>query len=367
MQRSTSLLSANEQLTLTRGAPIAYASTSMAGVREEHPELMAQAADACSRLLGITPTEVQPPRRAPVGLPESFRCIFGRRSVIATSRPNSRALALEARALRELGDRGVPVPKLLAESEDWIIVEDVGSRRMSRELNQDENLPVEKWVGACLSGLSAAHAAGRVARLDAVFDPLRGGRLDELLQMVPVLGSLAALDTPALDEAAIHAIINLTETNFIKHTASPAYMVLMDEPQRPVVLIDWQAAGPGDPLEDLMTLLSDESLPDVPEIEARLLSVHLPDFGGTERAQAAYLLGALYVVRRMVMILSYKGDDDWWDSDAALARDLPFVRAEAILRLVNRGRRWMRQSGELAPLVDWLAAVGRFATTKRAD
>lgn len=339
----------------------------MAGVREEHPELMAQAADACSRLLGITPTEVQPPRRAPVGLPESFRCIFGRRSVIATSRPNPRALALEARALRELGERGVPVPKLLAESEEWIIVEDVGSRRLSRELNQNQRFPMEDWVGACLSGLAAAHAAGREARLDAVYDPLRDGRLDELLQMVPVLGGLAGLDTPAVDVDAVRRQISLTETNFIKHTAGPAYMVLMDEPERPVVLIDWQAAGPGDPLEDMMTLLSDESLPDAPVIEASLIAEHLPAFGGVERVQAACLLGSLYVVRRMVMILSYKGDDDWWDSDAALARDLPFVRAEAISRLVSRGQRWMRQSVELEALADWLGSVGRFATTKRAD
>ncbi|MCA9633450.1 MAG: phosphotransferase [Myxococcales bacterium] len=337
----------------------------MAGVREEHPELMAQAADACSRLLGITPTEVQPPRRAPVGVPESFRCIFGRRSVIATSRPNARALALEARALRELGERGVPVPKLLAESDDWIIVEDVGSRRMSRELNQANNSPTEKWLSVCLDGLSRAHAAGRVARLDAVFDPLREGRLDELVQMLPVLGGLANLETPEVDVAALRRTIDLTETNFIKHTASPAYMVLLDEPERPVVLIDWQAAGPGDPIEDLMTLLSDESLPDDEAIEARLLANHLSDFGGVERLAAAHLLGALYVVRRLVMILSYKGEDDWWDSDAALARDLPLVRAEAVARLVARGQRWMRQTKELGGLSDWLASVGRVATTKR--
>ncbi len=339
----------------------------MAGVREEHPKLMAQAADACSRLLGITPTEVQPPRRAPVGLPESFRCIFGRRSVIATSRPNARALALEARALRELGERGVPVPKLLAESEEWIIVEDVGSRRMSRELNQGGEALLETWLDACLTGLAEAHRAGREARLDAVFDPLRDGRLDELLQMVPVLGGLAGLDAPELDADAIRQAVNLTETNFIKHTASPAYMVMMDEAERPVVLIDWQAAGPGDPIEDMMTLLSDESLPDDPGVETRLIANHLPSFGGAERAGAAHLIGALYVVRRLVMILSYKGADDWWESEAALARDLPFVRAEAVSRLVSRGQRWMRQAPELPGLAGWLASVGRVAMTKRAD
>lgn len=341
----------------------------MAGVRENHPELTSRAADACARLLGITPTEVQAPRRARVGVPDSFRCVFGPRSVIATSRANPRALVLEARALRELGERGVPVPKLLAESPDWIIVEDVGSRRLSREINQRSDLPVEKVLSCCLNALSQAHEAGRIAGLDAVFDPLRAGRIEELLQMIPVLGGQLAVEPPGLDFDALRTTINLRETNFIKHSASPSHMVLLDEPtpDARVVLIDWQEAGPGDPLEDMVALLADEALPDVPAIEARLIAAHLPAFGGADRRQALFALGTLHVARRLVMIWSFKGDDDWWDGEEALARDLPLVREDAATRLVLRGARWAEQCEVTRPLTAWFHAIGRAATTSRTD
>lgn len=341
----------------------------MVGVREHQPELTSRAADACARLLGITPTEVQAPRRARVGVPDSFRCVFGPRSVIATSRANPRALVLEARALRELGERGVPVPKLLAEAPDWIIVEDVGSRRLSREINQRADLPVENVLDRCLGALSQAHEAGRLAGLDAVFDPLRAGRIEELLQMIPVLASQLGVEHPELDLDGLRATINLQDTTFIKHSALPSHTVLMDEPSPDarVVLIDWQQAGPGDPLEDLVTLLGDESLPDIPDIEGRLIERHLAAFGGAGRREALFALGTLHVARRLVMILSFKGDDDWWDGDEALARDLPLVRAAAVTRLSLRGARWAAASAATRSLAEWFQALGRVAITSRAD
>ncbi len=318
----------------------------------------AAAARAVELLLGGRVTGVETPGDRSA---ESLRVRLEDRSVIATRRDNSQRGAMEAVALQALAARGAPVPRMLAFDGSWMIQEDVGEQRLSEALFHASRRDGERWLEAAVMSLRAVHDAGRAARLERLLPTLGGGDkwLDELVDIPHRLARLLDVPAPALPVADLTELLKVSRPRFIKWDARPGNAAALADGS--VIWFDWEHCGCRNGLDDLAWLLGDEYTPDWPDAELELIERHLAAFDdGEDRAQAEDYLaafGTLHMCVRLSLIVSRKGDGDWWDWQRCLSGDRVGVTREATLRVCRRAARWAERSPSTAILSPWFESL----------
>jgi hypothetical protein len=255
------------------------------------------------------------------------------------------------------------VPRLLAFDGTWLIQEDVGGRRLSEALAEAGPEEVERLLDSALASLDRLHRAGRAEGLERRVVAL-GSSPDwrrRLLGRAGIVAGQVGVPAPRPPEAALIELLRLREPWLIKWDARPGN-ALVGAGSR-LTWIDLEHCGCRNRLDDLAWLLGDEYVPDLPEIEARLLDRHLPIFAeGWDPGEAAGYLaayGTCHGLVRLSVILDRKGKGPWWDRRRSLAADMPDVSKEAALAVARRAQRWAGREPLTARLLPWLDAVGR--------
>ena len=326
-------------------------------------KLAASAEDACWRLFGEHALGLEQPGGRSR---DSVRVRLEGRSVIATRRKNAKRAELEVFVLRALGKQGAPVPAVLAFDGSWFIQEDLGPHRLSQVLARVKEAEGEIVLDSAMAGLDAVHRAGRVAGLHdrVVALGTKASWLAELIDTPQRIGARLGMAAPELPTAELTRMLAVGPPRFVKWDARPGNAIVRRDLS--VAWFDWEHCGCRNRLDDLGWLLGDEYVPDWPEVEERLLARHLPSFAedGDPVAAEAYLrcFGTLHMCVRLALILSKKGERDWWDAEDCLARDRVGVTAAAARTTAWRAARWSAQAPLLEALPPWFERLaGRLA------
>jgi hypothetical protein len=313
---------------------------------------------ACQRLIGGAVGTVARPggvqRR-------SLRMDCGGRSVIVTCRHDRRRGELEAKVLQALAEQGAPVPQVLAFDGTWLIQEDVGTGRLSHRLAGGDAVTVEHWLDMALASLDRLHLAGRAAGLEHRVVTL-GASPDwcrRVIDRAEVVGRQVGIAPPALEVDRIATNMRVRQPWLLKWDARPGNAVI-DNSGR-LSWIDFEHCGCRNRLDDVAWLLCDEYVPNLPDVEERLLARHLPAFavGWDATEAAAYLAtyGTFHGLVRLSVIIDRKGKGPWWDRRRCLAADAPDVSREGALNVAHKTQRWAGRNRLTAPLAPWLAKV----------
>jgi hypothetical protein len=289
------------------------------------------------------------------------RAWFGERSLIVTRRKHPERGKLETLVLRTLNEAGVPVPRLIASRGDWLLQQDLGSRRLSEVLDSSDGAEQLDWLHQSLISLIHAHRAGDELGLPAHLVTLgeTTAWMQKLADRRLAIDGLLDLQAPDLPVDAIADLLRVREPGFIKWDARPGNAVVGEG--RQVFWIDWEHCGCRNGLDDLVWLLADEYCGADEDTESTLLDTWLGPFSeGWDRGHARdyfYTYGALHSLVRLHYALRHKGDGPWWDHARCLELDKVGVTREHSLRLCRRARRWAEASSVLAVLSPWLGEV----------
>ncbi len=322
------------------------------------PRYVAELARVCARLLGSTVTAVRWP-----GGPWHGSCrltLADGREVIASRRDVAGRARLEAFVLARLRAQGAPVPEPLAFNGLILIQSALPGRRLSDALQDGE-----PWqpLAAAVESLARVHRCADRAGLAAQV-PVLGEHPDWLIALLDrpsVLGAWLGLSTPPLPAEPLFDLLQLVRPRFVKWDARPGNAML--DPDGRVAWFDWEHCGARDPLDDLVWLLCDESLPEGAEdTEDALIAEWLPAFAPERPAEEAHAYlraqGVLHCCVRLGRLLDVRGEGDWETADRALDKP-PGTCRRSVTRLCRRGARWADRNRWLAGLADWFEAVER--------
>ena len=249
-----------------------------------------EAIASCERLLGHRPDQ------AHIHRPDSksVRLFLNDTTVIATRRKTPQRAELEVNVLKELRENGAPVPEILAYDGIWLMQEDVGRDRLSRKIYKTWESECERWLELALSSLSRIHSAAAVAGLhERVFKI--GAKPDWLRQFINTpqrIGRFLDVPCPKLDHHRLLYTLNVPGRSFVKWDARPANAAARSD--WTVSWYDWEHCGCRNRLDDVAWLITDESVPDWPVAEQRLLENHIKYFDeGNYPGGAVYLFAGV--------------------------------------------------------------------------
>ncbi len=282
--------------------------------------------------------------------------------MIATRRATAARANLEFHVLQRLRAHGARVPKVLAFDGRLLFQEDLGQRRMSLVLKRVTRSQGEKLLDASLASLVETHESGESAGLGRFVATLGEGDdwLRNLIDRPRLLGEFLRIPVPELPVEETVALLRVKEPKFVKWDARPPNAVVLDD--RSVGWIDWENCGRRNRLDDLAWFFGDQSVPDWPDVEGRLLDRYVPAFSDGKHPDAAreYLaaFGTLHMCVRLSQILNRekkRGLKDWSDTDS---RDETAIRASSSARkMAVRASRWAQRSPQMTPLSAWLQDV----------
>ena len=327
---------------------------------------------ACRDLLGANVTQTGHPSGA---RRRSVRFLLeGGRSVIATQRKTPARAELEFRVLRTLLAQGAAVPKVLAFNGRFLFQQDLGDIRLSQALRKSGRAEGEKLLGAGLTSLTKTHATAKAAGLERHVVAL--GEQENwrraVITHIRELGVFLGRPAPDIPVDKLVERLRVDRTHFIKWDARPPNAIVVEDAK--VAWIDWEHCGRRNRLDDLVWFLGDQSIPDWPEVEDRLLDRHLPAFlDDMELADARDYLavyGTFHMCVRLGLIVKkqYRRGLADWSSVVANGKVKKRARTGA-RRLSVRASRWAAKSPLTADLSAWLSEVAElFApVTKRTD
>lgn len=322
------------------------------GTPAERLEKAAKAAiAACEKLLDATPTKAERAGRGHT----SMRVFLDERTVIATRRESPERAGLEAEVLRALHEKGAAVPRILTFDGTWLIQEDLGPNTLSRALAAADEGECENLLDSALESLHRIHMAGSEAGLPERVYKI-GSKPDWLPGLIGTPARLgASLDIPApgLSETALLRLLTLPPSAFVKWDARPDNAAV--RPDGAIAWFDWEHCGCRHRLDDMAWLLGDETVPEHPALEARLLDKHLKPFdeGGYPETPDTYLrcFGTFHLCVRLSILFRHRTGKA---TDAKEERRPSFKRPRALCR---RGARWAAANPATAPLVPWFTAI----------
>ncbi len=319
---------------------------------------VAEAFEAGHRLLGERPLDVETPGGRNR---DSVRLRFPDRSVIATQRKSRRRIDLEVFVLRALGERGAPVPAILAYDGTWILQEDLGVLRLSEALARSDPDKAEVLLDQALASLAAVHRAAHESRLAERLRTL-GATTDWLSGLIDTprrIGAHLSLPAPALPAEALYRRLAAGRPSFVKWDARPGNAAVTDGPA--VAWFDWEHCGCRNATDDVAWLLGDEYAPNAAEAEARLLRTHLQHFaltdGPDETLDYLRCFGTFHMTVRLALILAKKGTGSWQVGRHDLKNDQVGATAQRARRTCLRAARWAAESSLAKPLAPWLRDV----------
>jgi hypothetical protein len=331
--------------------------------RTAESHLLAGLKLTCERMLDTTVAEIRAPgdgRRA-----RSYRMrLTNGQSVIVTRRNSARQARLEERVLFHLSRHGAPVPRVLGFNGLVMIQEDVGSARLSTALHLAEVKSREFLLDNALISLAALHHVASAAGLDRTV-PIRGADEDwviGLLDQPAVLGGHLSLPAPRPDLPQLLGLLLPLNPRFVKWNARPSEAAVSTDGH--VAWFDFEYSGARNRLDDLAWLLSDETMPDLGDVEDALLEKHLPAFADGREIDNARLylfaFGTFHMAVRLAMILARKPKNAWQNTGngATLEQKTVGSGLELAQRLCTRAAKWSSRCEPTKPLSDWFAEVG---------
>ena len=322
--------------------------------RPRGQELAGAAAEACRRLLNAPDARAEKPAVIPYKRrrASSVRVTVGDRTVIATRRRKAAMARKEAGVLRSLGEEQAPVPAVLAFDGEWLIQEDLGTRRLSRILRDADAVEGEAWLDRALRALAACQEAGRRTGLERKVPWVVNRRLR--LGAPGRLGETLGVPAPPLPRQLAELYDAAPRRHFVKWDARPGNAMVRADGT--IAWIDWEHCCRSERLADLVWLLCDEWVPDDPAAEQRLLEEHRHAFvgGGARQTDYLALFGTLHMIVRLDVILKLKGNGPWWNADVCLEHDLLGVTADETAALARRAARWAARAAVTEPLAPWL-------------
>ena len=271
-----------------------------------------EAIASCERLLGQKPSEAKLHRPDS----QSVRLYVGDETAIATRRKTSERAELEVGVLKELRDNGAPVPEVPAYDGIWLLQEDVGGDRLSRKIYKTWESECERWLEIALTSLSRVHSAAAVAGLqDRVFEI--GAKPDWLRQFIDTprrIGRFLDVPCPKLDNHRLFYTLNVLGRSFVKWDARPANAAARED--WTIAWYDWEHCGCRNRLDDVAWLIADESVPDWPVSESRLLETHIKYFDEGHYPGGPYtylrVFGSLHMsVRLSILIKGMMRRGEW--------------------------------------------------------
>ena len=218
-----------------------------------------------------------------------------------------------------------------------------------------------KLMTLAIQGLAQIQDAGRQAGLRTKVAAIgrRKEWLEKFIAAPQHVSALIAVPPPDLNASALLELLSVPTSAFIKWDARPGNAVIREGGA--VAWFDWEHCGCRSPLDDLAWLLGDEWAPEDESLEAELLETFLPEFsvGRCAKQGRDYLMafGTLHMCIRLSLILSHKGDGDWWDRDYCLASDKIGVTAQEAGLLCRRAARWSQTNPLTRPLSSWFESL----------
>ncbi len=290
---------------------------------------------------------------------DSCRLILdNNQSVIATRRKSRNRAILEERVLYNLGQHGAPVPKILTFNGLVLIQEDVGKERLSNRIRSTQTPhEMEATLDAAITSLCKIHQIADYIGLEHSVSVIGTDRewLIGLMDQVAVLSEHFETECPMPELDNILDLLTIIEPRFVKWDARPGNTIVKED--NSLCWIDWEHCGARNPMDDLVWLLCDESVPDNPEIELQLILRHLMSFANGASFNEAYhyftVMASLHSAVRIAIIFKKKGDLPWWSEERCQMLDQPGITKKQALTLCRRGGRWAGQSILTNALSPW--------------
>jgi len=195
----------------------------------------------------------------------SFRLHFEDRNVIATLRPNFRRTHLEAYVLNALIDHCDDLPRCLGVVDDVMFQEDVGGRRLNREIVRHSPSRQLTLSAEAIEGIFRIQSAARKTDLHEKL-PHLGTNQDWILNFVNAVDALrpfaGGISSKFDHDAACEAVM-YPGRQFLKWDCRSGNAAIGDD--RKLRWFDFEYSGLRHGAEDIAWLIGDEAWPVEPE------------------------------------------------------------------------------------------------------
>lgn len=284
--------------------------------------------------------------------------LFNGSKVIATERPNHQHLEVEISVLKTIGEKGGNVPKLITTDNHHLLVQQyIDGVRLSQALQTTDSNRIQQLLSNALSSLAAIHKIGSDNNLDQLLPGIGQKKqwIIDLLNRPAIIGQHLGIPAPQPQLGEILTLFSVNTPRFIKWDARPGNAMVRGDHQ--VAWFDWEHAGTRHRLDDMVWLLGDEFVPNLPDIETQLVDEYITEFADQfddlMARQYFYAFGVFHSTVRLGLILSNKENKSWWDFQYCLDGDKVGVTLELAQRLCIRASRWAQYSEMTNNLAPW--------------
>jgi len=327
--------------------------------KKRRPKFDSKLAAICEDLIGIPVESMEFPGGRSR---KSIRLLLKKGDPVYVSIPSKVVRAdVETRVLKTVFRAGGNVPEFLGgNGQRLLIQQEIPGIRLSQAIDGSSDKEVLLHLDNALQSLSSIQKAGSKHGLDAM-SPLGNTHkwIIGLLDRPAVLGKYFEIDAPRPDLRALESLLAIRKPRFIKWDARPGNAITKNNDE--VFWIDWEHSGTRNRLDDMVWLLADEFVPDLPEVEASLLGKYLPSFCddlSLDRARKYFFaFGVFHLTVRMGLIFKYKKGGSWGSHEKCLKYDKAGVTLKCAVRICRRGARWAAENPETLVLSQWFKDV----------
>lgn len=328
--------------------------------KKRKPKFDQELAVKCERLIGSRVASMEYPGGSSR---ESIRLILKKRAPVYASKRSRNRADIERLILKTVSRAGANVPKLLgSDGHKLLIQEEIPGVRLSQAIHKRSDKTVLRYLDNALGSLAKIQKVGSQHGLDEKLPRLGDSRewLVGLLDRPAVLGHFFEIPAPRPELESLESLLAIRKPRFVKWDSRPGNAIARSDGE--VYWIDWEHSGARNRLDDMVWLLADEFVPDLPDVETKLLDKYLPvfmdDLSLDQARQYFFALGVFHLVVRMGLIFKYKEDGSWWSYEKCLARDKAGVTLKNAMRICERGERWAAQTQETTVLSKWFKEIG---------
>jgi hypothetical protein len=241
------------------------------------PETVTQ---VCIRLLNARPNNIECVQ-AQSG--RSVRVFVEGQAYIVAHSTSSFGASHEAGVLQALHEEGAPVPRVIAYDDEWLIQDDLGSRRVSESFGAGNLILCAMSAQRALQGLLQCHHAAQNSLLAQRLPQIGCSTqwLDTLLSIPQDIATRLSVASPSIRAIIDPQTLLPRHHSFIKWNAQPDNAIILADDG--IGWTNWEECGTRDALDDLATVLCNEHLPDNETLEQGLLKRSLSPFATTSK------------------------------------------------------------------------------------
>ncbi len=329
--------------------------------KNKKPKFDQELATQCERLIGVRVASMKYPGG---DSRESVKLLLKKgKPVYASSRARKSRADIERDVLQIAFRAGANVPKLLgSDGQKLLIQEEIPGVRLTQAIHKRGDKTVFRYLDNALSSLAKIQLAGSENGLDEKFPKLGDAPewLIGLLDRPAVLGQFFEIEAPEPELEKLESLLACRKPRFIKWDARPGNAIAREDEE--VYWIDWEHSGTRNRLDDMVWLLADEFIPNMPDMEAKLLDKYLPIYADDLSVEQArkyfFAYGVFHLTVRLGLIFKYKEDGDWWSYEKCLEKDKAGVTLKNASRICKRGERWAAENPETLVLSKWFNDIG---------